>query len=269
MAQASLSQSLARMEKNMRIKLFARSRRGATLTPAGQAIVEDVRHALANIDRAELRARDVASGQAGHVTVGVVSSALVEVLPRALGRLRRIAPEIQVTLREMSNADLARAVHQGDIDIALMHAQPGLPAGMREEILVRERLIAAVPARADLARNGYITLAEMAGLGLVMYPQSQLPLFNARILDAFRRHGHAVTVIQEANRTLTVLACVAAGLGVALLPTWISALSLHGVRYCEAEHSGNFPSFDLCAVWRRRSTRTLADLFYDAIASAA
>jgi len=265
MAQPALSQSLTRMERDMGIKLFARSRRGAVLTPAGQAIVEDVRHALANIDRAEQRARDVAGGRAGHITVGVVSSALVDVLPRALGRLRRIAPEVRVTLREMSNADLGRAVQTGAVDIALMHTQPGLPAGMREEILVRDRLVAAVPAAVTLARDGHITLAEMAALGLVTYPQSQLPLFNARILDAFRQHGHAIAVTQEANRTLTVLACVAAGLGVALLPTWIGTLSLRGVRYCETEHSGSFPSFDLCAVWRRRSARTLADLFYDAI----
>ncbi|ALM86086.1 LysR family transcriptional regulator [Bordetella sp. N] len=265
MAQPALSQSLSRMENDIGIKLFTRSRQGAALTPAGQAIVEDIRHALANIDRAEQRARDIAGGRAGHITVGLVSSALVEALPRALRRLRQIAPEIQVTLREMSNADLGRAAQAGDVDIALMHSQVGLGSAMREEILMRERLIAAVPSSMRLAQDGRISVAEMAAMGLVTYPQAQLPLFIARILDTFRQHGHTVRVNQEAGRTLTVLACVAAGLGVALLPSWITSLHLDGVRYCEAEHSGSFPSFDLCAVWPRRSVRTLADMFYDAI----
>ena len=265
MAQPALSQSLTRMETELGIKLFHRSRRGAVLTPAGTAIVEDIRIALANIDRAETRAKEVARGRAGTVTVGLVSSALVNVLPRALRQLKKTSPDLQVTLKEMSNADLEDALRAGTIDIALMHSPGSLAQDMREEVVIRDRLIAAVPSGVKLERDGYITIAEMANLGLVAFPRTQLPLFNARIQDAFRVHGHSIEVTQEANRTLTVLACVAAGLGLALLPTWIRALKLDGVRYCEAEDSGSLPSFDVSAVWVTRATRTVADIFYDAV----
>lgn len=267
MAQPALSQSLTRMENDLGVRLFSRTRRGAALTTAGAAIVDEIRDALRSIDLAERRAKDVASGLAGTVRVGVVSSSLVEVLPRALRNLRRSAPDMKVVLREMSNADLAAAVRTGDIDIALMHSPTGLRGGLREEVLMRDRLIAAVPSGMRFAHSGLISIAEMATIGLVTFPQSQLPLFNARILDAFRSRGQPVEVVQEANRTLTVLACVSAGLGVALLPTWIRSLAFEGVQYFEMEDAGSFPSFDVSAVWLRRSVRSVADVFYEAAAS--
>ena len=71
----------------------------------------------------------------------------------------------------------------------------------------------------------------------------------------------ALTVAQEANRTLTVLACVAGGCGVALLPSWIRSMDFRGVRFCEVRDGRSLPSLDLSAIWPARSTPTLADLF--------
>ena len=94
-----------------------------------------------------------------------------------------------------------------------------------------------------------------------MYPQAQLPSFYADILDALRKAGHDAHVAQEANRTLTVLSCVAGGCGVALLPSWIRSMDFSGVRFCEVRDGQSLPSFDLSAIWPARSVPTLADLF--------
>ena len=108
--------------------------------------------------------------------------------------------------------------------------------------------------------DGQTSLARIAQAGLVMYPQAQLPSFYADILDALRKAGHDAHVAQEANRTLTVLSCVAGGCGVALLPgsgRWISA----ACALCEVRDGQSLPSFDLSAIWPARSVPTLADLF--------
>jgi len=86
-------------------------------------------------------------------------------------------------------------------------------------------------------------------------------VLHAGILDALRKAGHEAHVAQEANRTLTVLACVAGGCGVALLPSWIRSMDFRGVRFCEVRDGQALPSLDLSAIWPARSTPTLADLF--------
>jgi len=95
----------------------------------------------------------------------------------------------------------------------------------------------------------------------VLYPQDQLPVFYASIMDALRKAGLHATVVQEANRTLTVLACVAGGYGVALLPSWIRSLDFRGVRFCEVRDGDGLPDFNLSAIWPARSVPTLADRF--------
>lgn len=260
-AQPALSQALGRMEKDLGVRLFERSRQGSTPTPAALAILEDVRASIARIDAAARRAQEIGRGSAGQLTVGLVSSALFNTLPRALRELRRQAPGVRVILREMSNAEQAEALQTGEIDIGLMHTPVAVGGRMRERQLLRERLVAAVPDEFDVVADGQVSMAQIARAGLVMYPQSQLPAFYADILDAMRKGGHDAHVAQEANRTLTVLACVAGGCGVALLPSWIRSMDFSGVRFCEVRDGDRLPSFDLSAIWPARSVPTLADLF--------
>ena len=161
----------------------------------------------------------------------------------------------------MSNAEQAEALQTGAIDIGLMHTPVAVGGRMRERQLLRERLVAAVPDEFQIGEDGQVSLAQIAEAGLVMYPQAQLPVLHAGILDALRKAGHEAHVAQEANRTLTVLACVAGGCGVALLPSWIRSMDFRGVRFCEVRDGRSLPSLDLSAIWPARSTPTLADLF--------
>ncbi|MCG5260573.1 LysR family transcriptional regulator [Cupriavidus gilardii] len=260
-AQPALSTALARMEKDLGVRLFERSRRGAQPTAAALAILDDVRTSVERIDAAARRAQEIGRGSAGQLTIGLVSSALFDTLPRALRELRRRAPGVRVILREMSNAEQAEALRTGAIDLGLMHTPVAVGGRMRERPLLRDRLVAAIPDELEPGADGKVSLAQIAEAGLVLYPQAQLPAFHAGILDAMRKAGHEAHVAQEANRTLTVLACVAGGCGVALLPSWIRSLNFRGVRFCEVRDGDVLPTFDLSAIWPARSVPTLADLF--------
>lgn len=260
-AQPALSQSLKRMETALGVRLFDRNRQGARPTPAALAILDDVRVSVARIDAAAQRAREIAAGSAGQLVIGLVSSALFDTLPRALRALRKAAPGVRVVLREMSNAEQAQALERGTIDLGLMHTPVAIKGPMRERLLVRERLVAAVPDEFEVGEDGAVSLAQVAHAGLVIYPQNQLPVFYAGILDALRKAGLTPRISQEASRTLTVLSCVAGGCGVALLPSWIRSMDFRGVRFCHVRDGQDLPSFDLSLIWPARSVPTLADVF--------
>jgi DNA-binding transcriptional LysR family regulator len=112
-AQPALSQAITRIERELGVKLFERTRRGAALTTAGAAIVDDIRLGVSRIDAAEKRARDIGAKLGGRLTVGFASTALFDVLPRSIAELRAQVPGVELVLKEMSNAEQAAALEQG------------------------------------------------------------------------------------------------------------------------------------------------------------
>ncbi|WP_250503635.1 LysR family transcriptional regulator [Caballeronia sp. AZ7_KS35] len=260
-AQPALSQALSRMERDLGVKLFERTRRGAQLTPAGDAIVEDIRLSVARIDAASHRAREIGAQRGGRLTIGFASAALFSLLPRAIAALREEVPNVELMLKEMSNAEQASALEKGTIDIGLLHTPVAVGGRMREKLIVRERLLAVLPMSFVIGDDGKVGLKELSDAGLVWFPSDQLPVIRAGILSAFRKAGCEANVVQDANRSLTVLACVAAGCGASLLPQSVTALQFAGVRFCDVRDGDNLPPFELSAIWPMRSRPTLADRF--------
>jgi DNA-binding transcriptional LysR family regulator len=261
LAQPALTQTLNRLEAEIGAKLFERNRRGAAPTEAGLAILDDLRASLAHGDAASERARSIGAGRAGRLTIGFVTHAVYEVLPRALRRLRAAQPQLDVVLREMSNAEQVAALEGGRIDVALLHPPVSLNARVHELPLGGETFVAALPVADAPADGAPVSLADIARHGLVWFPEQQIPALRARLLSACRSAGHDVRVVQDANRTLTVLACVAAGLGWSLLPASVRALQHEGVRFADVQEVDLLPRFELSAMWRMRSRPGFADLF--------
>jgi DNA-binding transcriptional LysR family regulator len=260
-AQPALSQALTRMEKEWGVKLFERSRRGAALTPAGLAIVDDIRLSVARIEAASLRAHAIGADRAGRLTIGFASAALFDVLPRAIAALREAVPGVELVLREMSNAEQVSALEKGEIDLGLLHTPVAVSGKMKEKLIARERLLAVLPDSFPRNGDGPVLLRDLAQHGFVWFPHDQLPVIRAGILSAFRQAGCEIEIVQNANRSLTVLACVAAGCGVSLLPRSVRTLQFSGVRLCEIADGDALPRFELSAIWPARARPTLADRF--------
>jgi len=260
-AQPALSQSLRRMEDKLGVKLFDRSRRGITLSEAGAAIIDELREAVMRIDQASVRAQQVAQGVAGTLTVGFTVSAVYQVLPRALQLLSKEAPNVRVVLREMPNLQQAQALDRGDIDLGILYTPLTLSARLRQQLLARYQVVAAVHEGVPVASDGLVSLRDVARAGLVMFDQAQIPLLRSGIMQALNKLEEEYRVVQEVGHTLTALACVGHGMGAALLPSGTRQVQFPGVRYCEIREHHLLPSLQLSAVWRARSRPTVVDQF--------
>lgn len=267
-AQPALTQSIKRMEAQLGVPLFQRSRRGTTLTTAGLAILEDVRTSLGRLDAAAAHARQIAQGQAGTLRIAFVASVSYEILPRALLSHRTAAPNVQYVLHEMTNGEQVAALEKGDIDIGVLYTPVAVNGRMRERRLTRHRVLAVVHDDVPVGADGKVALRDLAREGLVFFGQDQVPHLRAEILSAMQRMGEEARVVQEASRTLTVLACVAAKLGISMLSTLTRAIDFPGVRFCEVRERHLLPMLEVSAIWPARSRPTLADEFAKHLAAA-
>ena len=65
----------------------------------------------------------------------------------------------------------------------------------------------------------------------------------------------------HANRTMTLLSCVAGGMGVGLLPAWIRSMPFPGVEYRDIVDANLLPDFDLIALCMARRAHLMPLLF--------
>jgi DNA-binding transcriptional LysR family regulator len=80
--QSAVSQAVARLEADLGVRLFARSRRSTTLTPAGRALEEHAQRVLDEMDRARAALQALSELREGSLTVGTSDTLACHVLPR-------------------------------------------------------------------------------------------------------------------------------------------------------------------------------------------
>ncbi|WP_457977741.1 LysR substrate-binding domain-containing protein [Ectopseudomonas composti] len=97
---------------------------------------------------------------------------------------------------------------RGTIDIGFAHPPLGTSDPLTVLEFPAEHSVAVLP---DDGQTGGVTLAQVAALGLILFPVAQGPVLHAQILDSFTKAGLDVRVLQEATRALTMLSLVSAG----------------------------------------------------------
>src|SRR5689334_1595513 len=149
-SQPPLSQQIRKLEGELGVELFRRTKREVQLTSAGRAFLERARQLLQEVERAVEATRQAARGIVGRIEVGYVPTAEIRVIPRLLQRIRGRFPQVEVGLHLLNPAELTESLRQSRIDVALARL-PLDEEGIRTERFLREGLLLAVGARSPLA----------------------------------------------------------------------------------------------------------------------
>jgi DNA-binding transcriptional LysR family regulator len=254
MAQPPLSQQIALLEKEVGTPLFDRSRRTIRLTAAGAALLPEARRLLTDLDETVRMVRSVGDGTVGMLTVGFVPSAMGGVLPDLLREFRATRPAVELILREMAPDTLLRAVHDRRLDVAVLYLPISEP-DLTHRRLASEELLLALPEAHPAATAPTVALVDVAEEPFVLLERHDVPGLHAAITALFADAGVTPRIAQRGVWLIqTVLGLVAAGIGLAVVPSSAATLERKGVvlrRLTEAPHQ-----LDLAAIWRpdNRST---------------
>jgi len=188
-SQPPLSQQIRALEDELGFALLIRTRRRVELTPAGEAFLRDARALLGELDGAVATARRIDAGQTGRLRIGFVGSALLSIVPGTVERFRASRPGVAIELRERSTVDQLRAVSAGVIDVGLVRPPIDDESGLRAEIVLRERTVAALPTAHPLAALARVPLRRLAVEPLVLFPREQAPGFHDLLIEALAAAG--------------------------------------------------------------------------------
>ena len=229
-AQPPLSQQIRRLEEELGVLLFNRTKRRVELTPAGRAFLPEVQRVFAQAERAVRTAQRTSRGEIGRLAIGFVASADLDILPRVLRAWRARFPHVEIELHGMLPGQQVDALHEGRIQVGFVRL-PLEDSALIVEPIQREPLLAVLPARHRLAQRARVRVSDLGDDPVILFPRRMAPGYYDLFISTFRRAGCTPRVVHEVVTIQTIIGLVAAGLGVTLMPATIRNLRRDGVVY--------------------------------------
>ena len=214
-AQPSLSQQIRKLEEELGAPLFDRLGRTIRLTQLGEAFLPRARAILRQVDESKLEIQELAGAERGKLVIGAIPTVAPYFLPERLASFARKFPGVEISVVEEMTAELLSLVQRGTVDVALL-ALPVPSTHCQCQELFRERLFVVVPGSHRLSRAPEVRLAEIEAEPFLLLKEGHC--FRENTLAVCGRARVRPNVAFESGQFATILAMVAAGVGVSIVP---------------------------------------------------
>jgi LysR family hydrogen peroxide-inducible transcriptional activator len=230
-AQASLSEQIARLEQGLGAPLFERLNRRIELTPLGEAILGKAQALIEDAAALPRYFESSRQGVRGPLRVASIPTILPFYLaPRLKGFTERY-PEVDLYVREGTTSELIKQILDGMIDIAVL-SLPVEGAGLVMKELFRESLYLAVPEGHSLAGEKKAALRRLSQERLLILKDGHC--LRDETLAVCDRTRARFAGQFEADQFLTIFELIRAGFGVSIVPEMARSLS-EGCKLIEIE----------------------------------
>jgi LysR family hca operon transcriptional activator len=247
--QPSLSRQIHCLEEIVGTPLFHREKHKLQLTEAGRIFLEQARSILHQMDHAIILARQGARAEAGHVSIGYISGTESRIFAKLLPAIKLRYPEMRISYHAMTEMELIGALEKQEVDVAFLPG-PIENMGLQSEVVLRQKVIAVLPASSPLARLKRIPLTRLAEVPWVAPSPAANPRY-LQFVDQICRAGKVhFTVSAEHDNVLSALHAVSLGIGFSIIPDYQKAI-LPGSVVARTLDIEPQPFFELSVVYRK------------------
>lgn len=249
-SQPVLSRQIARLEQDLKARLFIRDRRSVQLTSAGEALLHRARHLLEDWDAATKEVTTLARKEQSVLVIGLqtgVGRGMLRTLTQALNAIQW-RPE----LHQVAWNDATAGVEAGDCDAGFAWLGTTINPHCDYVVVAEEPIMLAVNSQHRLAGRRQASFAEISNEPLVALPDSAKELRSFWLAE-HARHGSPAPIACEAATADEALENVAAGTGSVFISAGNSVLyAREGVHFLEVP---DLPPARLAFLWRAGDTR--------------
>ena len=244
--QSSVSAQVAALERELGVPLFDRLGRRISLTDAGEVMFSYSGKLLALAEETREAVSDAGAGAGevtGSLTVSAPETLLTYRLPRLLALFHERHPKVRLSVRPSAIGKLMgetrEAVEEGRVHVAFVLDEPVEAEGLSVETMIDESVTVIAPASHVVVSSSLVGPRDLTG-ETVLLPEA--PRSGCAYRGQFERQLSAAGVVPpeklEFQSIEAVKRCVAAGMGVSVLPTVavesdLAAGNLAGLRWDE------------------------------------
>lgn len=215
-SQPAMSVRIKGLEKELKEKLFDRTRKGVALTEAGALLFESAIKIFADVEEARLRLEELRTSGGGHVRLGCSDTVSLYVLPPVLGKFRKKFPRAEITIRNAYTAEILDLLVRGELDFGIVSRPPALDRRLEARELYAEPFVVACRKGDPLLRRSQVTLKALDGRPMVALEKGTQT--RERIDRALRAARSRPRIVLETGNIEVQKLYVANGFGCAVVP---------------------------------------------------
>jgi DNA-binding transcriptional LysR family regulator len=221
--QPALSRQMRELEYDVGVALFSRETRGMGITPAGEAFRDDVGDVLKVVDKIPQEIRRAERAQTQRCVIAVVPHPAVDaIVARVVADVEGRGERVRIGTRMILTVHQAKALHAGEVDLALGHIFPVPNVGGPSQHLTTVPLIddristALLPIGHPLAGRSSLHARELADIPFLGASRDFFPPFHDVVFGRFAAVGLTPRVEAEYEGLSTIWSMVLQGAGWAL-----------------------------------------------------
>lgn len=253
-SQPALSLAVKKLEEELGVMLFERSRNDVTMTAVGELVVEQAARVIEESKRVKEIAKQGNNQLAGPLKLGVIYSVGPYLLPEIIPILRKTAPEMPLIVEENLTSNLEAQLRNGVIDVAII-ALPFELSGVVTMPLYEEEFMVVVPVDHDWANRKEVDATELTDEKVLLLSSGHC--FSNQVIQAcpsLSRNGEVL----QGNSLDTVRNMVASNLGITVLPASATISRYQNPLVKAIPFKKPIPKRQIALAWRKSYGRIQA-----------
>jgi DNA-binding transcriptional LysR family regulator len=226
--QPALSQQIKRLELQLGVRLYARTRARVELTEAGEAVLAPARVAVEAAETIDDLARGFGRGEVGELRLGISPGAHY-VAQALLEEFARRRPQIRVRASQDNSGALAGQIAAGRLEVALGFCTAPTVGVLREPLL-EEPAVVAVAAGHRLAKRRAVTLRELSEETFALVDGQDGRGYNRAVVSLLRGAGFEPRTVPDPQGPMAWETAVRAQGCVGLTTRSAAASTARGIR---------------------------------------
>ena len=249
--QPALSLAIKKLELELNVIIFERSRSDVKMTEIGEKIVEQASRVLEETTYIKQLAEQGKNQLKGTLKLGLIHSIGPYLLPEIIPILRKIAPDMPLEVEENLTANLEAQLKNGVIDAAII-ALPFSVAGLQYKALYDEEFDVVVPATHHWAKRKCIKPSELSDEKVLLLNSGHC--FSNQVTQACPELSRKGEILQG-NSLETIRNMVASNLGITVLPCSATAERYNNPLIKVIPFVSPAPTRRIAIAWRKSFVR--------------
>ena len=217
-SQPGLSRQIKQMEAELGFPLFERTNKKVILTKAGKYLKDEAVMVLKHLNDSFDHAQLIHEGMEGQISFGYVGSAMQNVIPQLLLKIKEDHPKVHYSLREMENPDQIDALIQKEIDLAFVRLDK-VPKGLEIRPVFEDTFSLVLPKEHPINKENFQGLKSFKEEPFILFDQSYSPAYYEQVMQIFKRSGFHPIISHNTVHASTIFRLVENNLGISIVPS--------------------------------------------------